>query len=70
MELPYLAISSLEGLDVLVFILICIILLSIELILIGIVAMMIKMAKLTTTIAIHLRDGSSFTTCKEFIFLN
>jgi hypothetical protein len=70
MVLPLLSISSLEGHIVLLFIFTCIILLALELVLIGLRALMSKMAKLITVVPIHLRDVPSFTASKKCFSLN
>jgi hypothetical protein len=54
MELPSLSILLLEGLLIFLVIFMCIIFLSLELIILGLCALMNKMTKLTTIVAIHL----------------
>ena len=61
-----LPILSLEEFIFLLFIIAVIFFLALELILLGLVALMSKMTELTTVVAVHLRNGLSFVG-KEFL---
>jgi hypothetical protein len=60
MESFVLAFLPLEEFLLLLLIITVIIFLALELVLLGLVALMSKMAKFSTIIAVHLRDGLSF----------
>jgi hypothetical protein len=60
MESFVLAFLPLEEFLLLLLIITVIIFLALELVLLGLVALMSKMTKLSTIIAVHLRDGLSF----------
>jgi hypothetical protein len=68
MELSSLTISFLESLFILFVIFTYIIHLALELVILGLGALMIEMAYLITIVAIHLEYGSSLATCEEILY--